>query len=131
MIELTIKIDGSLDSPKGTAAIVRKAVADSLGLKLKGVQVEQNGLPENLVPFKGKHLLVVRVPLEIVFSQDPVELEGEEREAEPKATEDQIREYIESGAVICDVNLEDHSQMTGAIFNSMALKMNDLKVYRP
>ena len=87
-------------------------------------------VPSDLKPFKGKQLLVARVPLEIVFSEEDVELADSDRENEPKATDEQVRDYIGGPAIVCDFNTEDHDQLTGAAIQSISLKLALLKLYR-
>jgi hypothetical protein len=86
-----------------------------------------NPVPEELRGLTDK--LVIRVPMEIIFSEGNTELE--EREDEEKATDEQIAEYLNSGAIICDWNTEDYDQLTGASIESMSLKSGQMAVIRP
>ncbi len=68
-----------------------------------------------------------RQTLEIVFSEDPAELEeaGEQSPVKLKAIEKFLRDQI-----IVDVQ-EDREEPKGAVFSSSCLKMQTLEVFRP
>lgn len=76
----------------------------------------------------GKHLVVVRVPMEIIFSVDPAELEG--RGSELQLTERGLIDYLNK-AIIMDMDLENVGQPSGMVFQSAAMKLQSAQIFKP